>query len=159
MKTKLYLSIFAGILFGIGMYLLYVFSLSEVALETAIISGILFTIILFPVLICIEKVVNRKYKKLEKDIVSPIFFKACGNFYLGNKVRNGNIYFCENGILFASLDTKPYAVEELLLSMVEKWQFDDLHMNIFTEEGRVYMITTPQAKEIVNALKEKKWIE
>ena len=43
--------------------------------------------------------------KLEKEIVSPIFYKTNGNFNLGNgKIKNGNIYFCEAGIVCVCLE-------------------------------------------------------
>ena len=70
-----------------------------------------------------------------------------------------NIYFCENGIIFASFDAKPFAVEEVLLPFIEKYEFDDIHMNIYTKDERKFLITTTDAKEILKVLKDKKWIE
>lgn len=114
---------------------------------------------IFPVLIYDEKKTNKMYLKLEKEIISAVFYKANGNFNLGKSVRNGNIYFCENGIIFASFDQKPFAVEEVLLPFIERYEFDDIHMNIYTKDERKFFITTADAKEVLKVLKDKKWIE
>ena len=46
------------------------------------------------------KIMDKRYSKFEEYITSPVFYKTNGNFNLGNgKVKNGNIYFCEVGIV------------------------------------------------------------
>lgn len=87
----------------------------------ALMCGLVFTILLFPVLILEGKRVDKKCAMFEKEIQSAIFYKANGIFDLGKKVCNGNIYFCEEGIVFAALDGKPLAVEEVLLPLIEKY--------------------------------------
>lgn len=159
MKAKIFLSVFCGALFGIMTFLICIFILPEEALGLALMTGVLFALFLFPVLIYDEKKTNKKYLKLEKEITSAIFYKANGNFNLGKSVRNGNIYFCENGIIFASFDQKPFAVEEVLLPLIEKYEFDDFHMNIYTKDERKFLITTADAKEVLEILRDKKWIE
>ena len=57
------------------------------------------------------------------------------------------------------LDEKPYTFDEILLQDVDCYQFDDIHLNIFTKDGRLFVITLPDAKNIIKALKEKDWIE
>lgn len=159
MKAKIFLSVFCGALFGIMTFLICIFILPEEALGLALMTGVLFALFLFPVLIYDEKKTNKKYLKLEKEIESVVFYKANGNFNLGKTVRNGNIYFCENGIIFASFDAKPFAVEEVLIPFIEKYEFDDIHINIYTKDERKFLITTADAKEILKVLKDKKWIE
>ena len=103
---------------------------------------------------------DKKYAEFEKEITSPIFYKTNGNFNLGNgKVKNGNIYFCEVGIVCLCLDEKPYTLDEILLQDVDRYQFDDVHLNIFTKDGRLFVITLPDAKNVIKTLKEKDWIE
>lgn len=158
MKAKFNLSIFGGGLFGLISYWICNLIFPGEALGIALVAGILFALLLFPALILEGKRVNKKYSEFEKEIISDVFYKANGNFNLGNKVRNGNIYFCENGIVFASLDQKPFAVEEVMLPFIEKYEFDNVHMYIYTKDGRKFLITTTQANEILNVLKERKWI-
>lgn len=159
MKAKIFLSVFCGALFGIMTFLICIFILPEEALGLALMTGVLFALFLLPVLIYDEKKPNKKYLKLEKEISSVVFYKANGDFNLGKSVRNGNIYFCENGIIFASFDQKPFAVEEVLLPFIEKYEFDDIHMNIYTKDERKFLITTADAKEVLKILKERRWIE
>ena len=159
MKKKILLSLFLGVLFGITTFLICIFIFPEEALAWALMAGIMFVILLLPVLIYEEKRINKKYLKLEKEIAADVFYKANGNFDVGKSVRNGNIYFCKNGILFASYDQKPFVVEGVFLSSVEKYEFDDIHMNIYTKDKRRFLITTPNAKEVLKVLKEKRWIE
>ena len=159
MKTKILLSLFLGVLLGITTFLICIFIFPEEALACALMAGIMFAILLLPVLIYEEKRINKKYLKLEKEIASDVFYKANGNFNLGKSVRNGNIYFCKNGILFVSYDRKPFAVEGVFSSSIEKYEFDDLHMNIYTKDERKFLITTSDAKEVLKILKDKKWIE
>lgn len=159
MKVKIFLSMFTGAFFGIITFLICIFILPEEALGMALMTGVLFALFLLPVLIYDEKKTNKKYLKLEKEISSVVFYKANGNFNLGKSVRNGNIYFCENGIIFASFDQKPFALEEVILPFIEKYEFDDIHMNIYTKDERKFLITTADAKEILKVLKDKKWIE
>ena len=117
MNVKIFLSVFWGAFFGIMTFLICIFILPEEALGLSLMTGVLFALFLFPALIYDEK--KTKYLKLEKEIISAVFYKANGNFNLGKSVRNGNIYFCENGIIFASFDQKPFAVEEVLLPFIE----------------------------------------
>lgn len=47
----------------------------------------------------------------------------------------------------------------MLLPQIERYEFDQSHMNVFTKDGRNFLITTPDAQEILGVLKEAKWIE
>ena len=155
---KVYLSLFTGALFGVFGFFVFIYVIPDEALKFSICSGIMFALLLFLALDIIEKVTNKKYREFEKEIKSPIFYKANGNFNLGNSVRNGNIYFCEAGIVFASLDKKPLAAEELLLQNIEKYEFDNIHINVYTKDGRMFLITTSKANEIIDELKKKNWV-
>ena len=102
---------------------------------------------------------NKKYAEFEKKILSPIFHKTNGNFKLHNgKIKNANIYFCEDGIALISLDEKPYVMEEIHKSNIYRIQCDDIHFNINTRDGKFYIITLPDAKVVFQKLKEKDWI-
>ena len=102
---------------------------------------------------------DKRYLNFEKEITSPVFYKTNGNFNLGNgKVKNGNIYFCEAGIVCVCLEEKPYTLDKILLPNIERFQYDDFHLNIFTNDDRLFVISTPDAKNVISILKEKDWI-
>lgn len=159
MKSYALLSGFTGLIFGILGYFICLAVLPEQALLIALIAGLLTALALFPMLLLHEKTMNKKYAVFEASIQSPVFFKANGNFTMVGRVRNGNIYFCEKGIVFAALDQSPAAVEQLLRPEIERYEFDQFHMNVFAKDGRKFLITTPDAQKILEVLKEASWID
>ena len=134
MKTKVFLSAFTGSLFGIiGYYVLLLLDIDQ-PFQLAVLSGLLFALLLFPALVVCGNIMEKRYEKFEKEITSPIFYKTNGNFNLGGgRVKNGNIYFCEAGIVCVCLEDKPYTLDEILLQDIERYQFDNMHLNIIAK--------------------------
>ena len=160
MKAKALLSAITGFFFGLITYFLLQYLQMDDAVLISVFAGLLFYILLFVFLLVYGKIMDKKYAEFEKKITSPIFYKTSGNFNLGNgKVKNGNIYFCEVGIVCLCLDEKPYTLDEILLQDIDRYQFDDIHLNIFAKDGRLFVITLPDAKNVIKTLNEKDWIE
>ncbi len=160
MKTKACLSAITGLFFALIAYFTLQYFEIKNALLFSFFGGLLFFILLLLYLHVYGKIIDNRYSRLEEEITSPVFYKTNGNFNLGNgKVKNGNIYFCEEGIVCLCLDEKPYTLDEILLQDVDHYQFDDIHLNIFAKDGRLFVITLPDAKNIVTVLKEKDWID
>ena len=159
MKATAFVAAFCGILFAlIGYFVLLLLDIDQ-PFQLAVICGPLFAIVLFSVLVIYQNIMDKRYAKFEKEITSPIFYKANGNFNLGNgKVKNGNIYFCEAGIVCICLEDKPYSLDEILLHDIERYQFDNVHLNIFAKDGRVFVLTTPDAAKIIEVLRQKEWL-
>ena len=163
MKAKIILSAFAGFLFGLIGYfvLLFIDGIVDIGqpFQLAAACGLLFALLLFPVLVVYGYIMDKRYTRFEKEITSPIFYKTNGNFNLGDgKIKNGNIYFCEAGIVCVCLEDRPYSLDEILLQDIERYQFDNIHLNIFAKDGRIFVITLPDAKKIIEVLREKDWI-
>lgn len=159
MKGNVFLSVFSGILFAVICYICCdAFPTFSNHLEISAFSGVLFALLLFPCLLLIRKREERKYAEIEKQISSPVFYKTNGNFDLGQKVRNGNIYFCEAGIVLVSLDTSPSIVEKLPISDIERYTFESVRLTIQTKDGRMYCISAADIAGIRNALKNNGWI-
>ena len=159
MKAKVFLSAFTGFFFGlIGYFVLLLLDIDQPFL-LAVMSGLLSALLLFPFLVVYEKIMEKRYAKFEKEITSPIFYKANGNFNLGNgKVKNGNIYFCEAGIVCVCLEEKPYTLDEILLQNIDHYTYTFSQLNVFTNDGRLFVITVPKADEIIDLLIRKGWI-
>ena len=159
MKAKAILSAIIGFVFGLITYLVLRCIEESDALILAVISGLLFYLLLFPFLIIYGKVLDKRYAKFEQEITSPIFYKTNGNFNLGNgKVKNGNIYFCESGIVCVCLEEKPYTLDEILLQNIDHYTYTFTQLNVFTNDGRLFVITVPKADEIIDLLMRKGWI-
>ena len=159
MKTKAFLAAFGGIFFGlIGYFVLLLLDIDQ-PFQLAVLSGLLFALLLFPVLVVYGNIMDKRYAKFEKEITSPIFYKTNGNFNLGNgKVKNGNVYFCEDGIVCVCLEEKPYTLDEILLQNIDHYTYTFSELNVFTNDGRLFVITVPRADEIIDLLMRKGWI-
>jgi hypothetical protein len=159
MKAKVFLSAFTGFLFGlIGYFVLLLLDIDQ-PFQLAALSGLLFALLLFPVLVVYGNIMDKRYAKFEKEITSPIFYKTSGNFNLGNgKIKNGNIYFCEAGIVCVCLEEKPYTLDEILLQNIDHYTYTFSELNVFTNDGRLFVITVPRADEIIDLLMQKGWI-
>ena len=149
MKAKAVLSAITGLFFGFTTYFVLRYIEESDAFLFAVIGGLFFYLVLFVFLIMHEKTMDKKYAEFEKKILSPVFHKTNGNFKLHNgKIKNANIYFCEDGIALISLDEKPYIMEEIKRSNIYRIQCDDIHFNINTSDGKFYIITMPDAIEV-----------
>ena len=159
MKAKVFLSAFTGFLFGlIGYFVLLLLDIDH-PFQLAALSGLLFALLLFPVLVVYGNIMDKRYAKFEKKITSPIFYKTSGNFNLGNgKIKNGNIYFCEAGIVCVCLEEKPYTLDEILLQNIDHYTYTFTQLNIFTNDDRLFVITVPKVDEIIDILMRKGWI-
>ncbi len=159
MKAKIFLSAFVAIPFALVTHFICSKYLSELALESSIFAGLGTGLILFYFLLIHEKVMNKRYTDAEKNMKSPIFYKTNGNFDLGTgKIKNGNVYLCEDGIALISLDGKPYSYDEILIKDIDKVEFNDFKLKIFTKDNRIFLITTPDAKKVISSLQDKGWI-
>ena len=159
MKGKVFLSAFMGFFFGlIGYFVLLLLDIDQ-PLQYAAFSGLLSALLLFFVLIAYQNIMDKRYAKFEKEITSPIFYKTNGNFNLGNgKVKNGNIYFCEAGIVCVCLEEKPYTLDEILLQNIDHYTYTFSQLNIYTNDGKLFVITVPKADVIIDLLMRKGWI-
>ncbi len=159
MKAKVFLSAFTGFFFGlIGYFVLLLLDIDQ-PFQLAALSGLLFALLLFPVLVVYGNIMDKRYAKFEKEITSPIFYKTSGNFNLGNgKIKNGNIYFCEAGIVCVCLEEKPYTLDEILLQNIDHYTYTFTQLNIFTNDDRLFVITVPKVDEIIDILMRKGWI-
>ena len=159
MKAKVFLSAFTGFFFGlIGYFVLLLLDIDQ-PFQLAALSGLLFALLLFPVLVVYGNIMDKRYAKFEKEITSPIFYKTNGNFNLGNgKVKNGNVYFCEDGIICVCLEEKPYTLDEILLQNIDHYTYTFSELNVFTNDERLFVITAPRADEIIDLLMRKGWI-
>lgn len=160
MKNKFIVSIISGIFFAIPAYIIFKQLNLEFAFLLSIFTGLLFYLMLFAFLLLYEFVLNKRYSEAEKAITSNIWYKFNGNFKTANSVRNANIYFTDDGVVFISLDKKPYIIEEVLTHNIVKYQSDFIaNLHIYTNDNRMFIITSSKVKKLFPLLKEHNWIE
>lgn len=171
MKTKLFLSVLTGAMFSVAGYFILLYIDRDIALPYSLACGIMFALIMFPFLVVYEKLQGKRYAKFEETLQTPFFFKASGNYQIVSeevingevktvlsKLRSSTLYFCEDRIVLASLEEKPHTVTEILLSDVNKFESDEVHLNIYVKGGDAFLITTPEGRSIQTTLQEKGWL-
>lgn len=160
MGVKFLLSAGFGIFFSISMHSLFKFMGIELDLFLTVFSMTGISILSCIFFILYKKVLDKRYARIESEIPCPVFYKTNGNFDLGGgKIKNGNLYFCDVGIICVSMEKKPYILNEILIQNIYKISYDTIHLHIHTKDGRLFKITLPDASDVVELLKQKDWVE
>jgi hypothetical protein len=157
MKNFWILSAMAGGMFALPCFLILIFIVPEIALQLSLAAGILFMLMLFACLLLHEHSMNKKFSKFEATIQSPILYKTTADVRFGKKVKVGNLYFCEDGITFASLEEKPHIIHHLLFENIAMWEFVFIHVNIHMKDGKIHQYQIPDVPEAQEILEEKGW--
>lgn len=158
MTPYMLLTLITGVIASIPTYIvLRLLHISDAALWT-VIAACGFMLVLYPLLRLAGHRTNKKYAAFEAGFKAPFFHRMNANIKFGGTLRNGNLYFCESGIIMASLDERPTLIEELPLEQIERFTFADVHMEIHVRDGRVFRLTSSEIAETHAALKARKWV-
>ena len=155
MKGKIFVSVLCGVIAGVLTLVAGLIFWPAHALLISLLVLSVAALLLHTFMSIIEHRMNKLYAELEKNITSPIFFKTNGNFDLGDGVLNGNIYFCDAGIVFASVDQKPYLMQHVSADNIFRYEFEDIYMHLYTKDGKQYDITLADIPEVRAALQGK----
>lgn len=160
MKEKFILSAAFGIPFGGAMYIVYSLMGINIGFPLVLFAAACASILFFLFFAIYKNILNKRYAKIETEIPFPIFYKTNGNFDLGSgRIKNGNLYFCDAGIVCVCMEEKPYTMDEILVQDISKIAFDSIHLHIRTKDNRLFKITTADASKVIELLKEKDWVE
>ena len=160
MKAMMILSAVMGLFFGgVGFVVLLILGIHD-AFYISVMGGSLFAAALFVFLVAYEKWMDNRYAKVEREIAESVFCKANGNFAMENgNVRNGNIYFCETGIICAFMEEKPYERTEIPLTEINAFETDRDNLRIILTDGKVIRVMIPVVQDVVSVLQEKGWMD
>lgn len=158
MGAKMILAIIMGLLFGVATFVIFLFISPDIAFLFSVFSGAFTTLSLHIYFVIYEKIKNIKCSVVEKEIIEPVICKTNGNLYLGEKVKNVNVYFCENEIVFISLERKPCVFKRILKTEIAKFDVDDVCIIIDLKDGNSILISLPYAKTVYAVLQNKNWI-
>ncbi|MBR4768308.1 MAG: hypothetical protein IK088_04945 [Lachnospiraceae bacterium] len=158
-KTIVKLSAITGVLFAALMYLVLVFVKRASAFWMAIVAGALFAACLVIVLVVYNRGLKKKYAAVEAELTSRVMYIENGNFEYGDgKIRNGNLYFCEDDLVIASFDGKPYFTVKIEKGDISRIEFESGCMTLFTKDNHALLAALPDADEIAEMLKNTGWI-
>lgn len=158
MSPTMLLTWIAGTLAAIPTYIILRLLHVSRPFPWTLVAACTFMLILYPILRLSVHRTDKRYAAFEAGFQAPFFHRMNANIKFGGSLRNGNLYFCEKGIILASLDEKPALVEELPLENITRFTFDDIHMEIHVQDGRIFRLTSPEVQETRAALQAKNWV-
>lgn len=154
MKSKIILSAFSGLFFAIMSFII----LKDIYFSSM--SAILFAFGLLTYLIINEKIIEKRFRKYEQQIVSTVLFKTNGNFDTGKDVRNANIYICDDCLVFITVDKKPYGITKIYQNQIIRCdcEIDKYKLILMLNDELIYVVQSPMQEEFITQLKINGWI-
>ena len=159
MKVRIGLSFVLGVLFAIPSYFIFEYINQSHPFIMSFATGTLVFCYFMVYFILHKRYTDKKYKNAETEIGlttdEKIIFRTNGNFNLCNKVKNCNIYFCQDKVVFLCLEKGNVTSETLPVASIRNISSDlVLRVLITTIDNRVYVITTADAKALSFVLSE-----
>ena len=159
MRGKIFLSLVVGVILG-GIALVVGLLLApDIAFALGLLVLALSAMAMHIILSITEARLNKRYAMIERLLQSPILYQTIANFNLGSGVVNGKVYVCKSGIVFASVDQTPYAVQQIPAEMLARYEHEEINLRLYTKDGREYHLVLPDAPEVIEAIKANYWNE
>lgn len=155
MDGKIIVTGITSLAFTIIMYFVCRTDFPTAALPVSIIMGLVFYVLLYPVIWLILKHQEKKYSEAEKTISQPVSCKINANITTNNLARNCCIYLCETELLIISLDKKPNFIERYPLNDINFCSGNEFTLNIHLKNGTVGSFTSDEVEIMRKALTEK----
>lgn len=157
MKVRVFLAVFCGVIVAIPAHILFDFLNMRHPWILTLAVSILFSCFLLIYFILHKRYTDSKYEKSAMDYGLytrfVVFLVANGNFELCGKIKNCNIYFCEDRVVFLCLEHGKVSSEELLVSEIDRiYSETPSRLFISTTDNKLYIITTPDIRRLSVAL-------
>ena len=157
MQGKIFLSLIIGTVMGAVTLLVTLFLVPDLALPLAVLALSAVAIAMHLVLSLIETRLNKQFAKIEQMLQSPVIYKTVANFNLGSGEVNGRVYVCRDGIVLATVDQTPYAVQHIPSDQLARCEQNDMYLHLYTKAGREYRLMMPDAPEVVKIIRKSYW--
>ncbi len=157
-KTAVVGSVVFGLIFGALTYTVLRFISPEDAFLLAVLSGLICYLGMFISLLLYSRWEKKKYAKIEKDLSSPAFLKTEGSIRAGRKMLACRIYFCETCVAVASIEVKPYILEEFKWQDLCRIEGDKIRLIFVTNDQKTLCFTVVNAEDVINELKRRGFI-
>ena len=157
MKGKIFLSLIVGVVLGGIALVVGVLLAPDIAFALGLLVLALSAMAMHVILSITEARLNKRYAMIERLLQSPILYQTIANFNLGSGVVNGKVYVCKSGIVFASVDQTPYAVQQIPAEMLARYEHEEINLRLYTKDGREYHLVLPDAPEVIEAIKANYW--
>ena len=157
MKGKIFLSLIIGVILGGIALVVGVLLAPDIAFALGLLVLALSAMAMHIILSITEARLNKRYAMIERLLQSPILYQTIANFNLGSGVVNGKVYVCKSGIVFASVDQTPYAVQQIPAEMLARYEHEEINLRLYTKDGREYHLVLPDAPEVIEVIKKHYW--
>lgn len=150
-KTLIFLPAIMGALFAL------IFGLAmKLNFTDAVLTGMLFAIMLLATLKISTRRSNKKYAEAEKDLDSEVMFKHNCNISRDGKARNGYIYVCEDALYIISLEKKLGEKHILPYDTIDGVRdISKVQLDILCKAGIVFSVTTSDAMGLSYEINER----
>ena len=157
MRGKIFLSLIVGGAGGAAALVVGLLLAPEIAIWLGLLAFALIAIAMHVILSITEVRLNKQYAKIERTLQSPVIYQTIANFNLGGSVVHGKVYLCRDGIVFATIEHTPYAVQKIPSDQLARYEQDEIHLRLYTKDGKEYHLVLPDAPEVVRVIKENYW--
>ena len=157
MKGTIFLSIVVGAASGVAAFVVGLLFAPEIALLLGLLAFALISLALHVILSITEFRMNKQFAKIERTLQSPVIYQTLANFQLGRDVVSGKVYLCHNSIVFASVEQNPIVVQEIAVNQLLRYEQDEIHLRLYTKDGKEYHLVLPDAPKVVQVIRETYW--
>lgn len=127
--------------------------------QPALAVSVLFGVLLYGFLWVYERVLESRYAAVEKQLPSPVWMKASGNYQTKPRQKSANLYFCEDCVIIACLEEKPYTMDVIPKEKIARYEsIDVVHLKIVTENGTEFSFSSGDTPSILEGLNRKNWM-
>ena len=157
MKGKIFLSLIIGGAGGAAALVVGLLLAPEIAIWLGLLAFALIAIAMHIILSITEARMNKQFAMIERTLKSPVLYQTIANFQLGRDVVSGKVYLCRNSIVFASVERTPFSVQEIAAEQLARYEQDEIHLRLYTKDGKEYHLVLPDAPEVVEIIRKNYW--
>lgn len=158
-KNKELLAFFLGLFFAVPTYFILDFFKIPNPLIWAAITGLLYNLFIYILLVFVEANHTKRLEKAKEGFENNIFYEFNGNLKFSDKVENCAACFCDNGIVFISVEKREPRYFRIPHENIFTIHCDDKsYVYIITFDKCMYPISCVDIDALSNALYEHGWL-
>ena len=157
MRGKIFLSLIVGGAGGAAALVVGLLLAPDIAIWLGLLAFAVIALALHVVLSVTEFRMEKQFALIERTLKSPVLYQTIANFQQGRDVVSGKVFVCRDSIVFASVEKTPFSVQEIAAEQIARYELDEIHLRLFTKDGKEYRLVLPDAPEIAQVIRENYW--
>lgn len=157
MRGKIFLSLIVGGAGGAAALVVGLLLAPDIAIWLGLLAFAVIALALHVVLSVTEFRMEKQFALIERALTSPVLYQTIANFQQGRDVVSGKVFVCRDSIVFASVEKTPFSVQEIAAEQIARYELDEIHLRLFTKDGKEYRLVLPDAPEIAQVIRENYW--